>query len=255
MLKLGVNIDHVATLRQARYKDSPALAGGPVAGAIPEPDPVWAAAAVELAGAHGITCHLREDRRHLQERDLRLLKQTCRTRMDLEMAPTPAMVRIALDVQPAICCLVPEKRQEVTTEGGLDIAGGFDNIAAVTKQLQAGGREVSLFIDPDSRQIKASARAKADYVELHTGAFANAPDATATGSELQRLIAAAKQAHQLGLRVNAGHGINYENIHAILRIPHLDELNIGHSIISRGLFIGLGQAVREMLALMAAYAG
>lgn len=254
MLKLGVNIDHVATLRQARYKDSPALEGEP-AGAIPEPDPIWAAAAVELAGAHGITCHLREDRRHLQERDLRLLKQTCRTRIDLEMAPTPEMVCIALDVQPAICCLVPEKRQEVTTEGGLDIVGGYDNIAAVTQQLQAGGREVSLFVDPDGRQLEASARAGANYVELHTGAFANAPDHAAVERELQRLIAGAKQAHQLGLRVNAGHGINYENVHTILCIPHLDELNIGHSIISRALFVGLDRAVREMLALMASYAG
>ncbi|MBM3888743.1 MAG: pyridoxine 5'-phosphate synthase [Verrucomicrobia bacterium] len=245
MLKLGVNIDHVATLREARYK-------GVTGGAVPEPDPVWAAEIVELAGAHGITCHLREDRRHLQERDLRLLRQTCRTRIDLEMAPTPQMVRIALDVKPDVCCLVPEKRQEVTTEGGLDIVGGFKNIALVVKQLQAGGREVSLFIDPDPRQIQASARTRADFVELHTGTFCNATGAAAE-RELERLIRGAKLAHRLGLRVNAGHGINYQNIHRILRIPHLEELNIGHSIISRAIFAGLSQAVREMLTLMADY--
>lgn len=246
MLKLGVNIDHVATLRQARYK-------GEAGGARPEPDPVWAAAVVELAGAHGITVHLREDRRHLQERDLRLLRQTCRTRIDLEMATTPEIIRIALDVKPEICCLVPEKRQEVTTEGGLDIVGGYKTIAAAIEQLRAGGREISLFIDPDKRQLEASAKAGADYVELHTGSFANAATPADAERELQRLIRGAKQAHDLGLRVNAGHGINYENIHDILRVPHLDELNIGHSIISRAIFVGLGQAVREMLALMANY--
>ncbi len=248
MLKLGVNIDHVATLRQARYKGEPT-------GLVPEPDPVWAAAAVELAGAHGITLHLREDRRHMQERDLRLLRQTCRTRMDLEMAATPEIIRIALEVKPEICCLVPEKREEVTTEGGLDVAGHYKTVAAATKRLQAGGRAVSLFVDPDPRQLEASAKTGAEYVELHTGAFANARSHAEAGRELARLIRGAELAHKRGLRVNAGHGITYQNIHDILRIPHLEELNIGHSIISRAVFVGLDQAVREMLALMAGYKG
>lgn len=246
MLKLGVNIDHVATLRQARYKGEPT-------GAVPEPDPVVAASICELAGAHGITLHLREDRRHIQDRDLRLIRQTCRTRIDLEMATTPQIIRIALELKPEICCLVPEKREEISTEGGLDIVGGYKTVAAAVKQLRAGGREISLFVDPDRKQLEASARTGAEFVELHTGAYANAASHDARERELDRLIRGAELAHKLGLRVNAGHGINYENVHDILRIPHLVELNIGHSVISRAVLVGLDRAVREMLALMANY--
>ena len=236
MLKLGVNIDHVATLRQARYK----AAGG---GAIPEPDPVWAAAEVELAGAHGITVHLREDRRHMQDRDVRLLRQTIRTRLNLEMADVPEIAAIAEEIRPDEVCLVPEKRAEITTEGGLNVTG--KSLPRTIERLKKTGIVVSLFIDPDPKQVRAAADVGADFIELHTGAYANG-----RAGEVDRLIAAAELAHKLGLRVNAGHGLNYQNTRGILVVPHLETLNTGHSIISRAVFVGLRQAVREMLALM-----
>jgi pyridoxine 5-phosphate synthase len=239
VLRLGVNIDHVATLRQARYKQ-------PAPGAIPEPDPVWAAVEVELAGAHGITVHLREDRRHIQERDVRLLRQLVRTRLNLEMADVPEIVAFAEEIRPDEVCLVPEKRAEVTTEGGLNITG--KSLPRTIARLKKAGITVSLFIDPDPKQVRAAADVGADFVELHTGAYAHGRP-----GEIRRLIAAAELAHKLGLRVNAGHGLNYQNTPGILVVPHLETLNTGHSIISRAVFVGLRQAVREMLALMAPY--
>jgi len=232
VLKLGVNIDHVATLRQARYK-----AGGG------EPDPVSAAKEVELACAHGITVHLREDRRHIQDRDVRLLRKSIRTRLNLEMANVPEIVAIAEEIHPDEVCLVPEKRAEVTTEGGLNVTG--KSLQRTIARLKKAGIAVSLFVDPNAKQVRASADAGADFIELHTGAYALGK----TG-ELKKLIAAADLAHRLGLRVNAGHGLNYENTPGIRAVPHLETLNTGHSIISRAVFVGLRQAVREMLALM-----
>jgi pyridoxine 5-phosphate synthase len=252
MLKLGVNIDHVATLRQARYRSAQYPVGNPreLSGAIPEPDPVWAAVEAELAGAHGITVHLREDRRHIQDRDVRLLRQTIRTRLNLEMADVPEIIAFAEEVKPDEVCLVPEKRQEVTTEGGLNVAGAAKSLARTIARLKKAGIVVSLFVDPDSRQIRAASDAGADFVELHTGTFANASQPSEETTEIKKLIAAANLAHKLGVRVNAGHGLNYQNTPAILAVPHLETLNTGHSIISRALFVGLRQAVREMLALM-----
>lgn len=246
MLKLGVNIDHVATIREARYR-------GRDSG---EPDPVAAALACEAAGAHGITAHLREDRRHIQDRDVRKLRESIRTRLNLEMANVPEIVEIAVQLRPEIVCLVPERRLEVTTEGGLDVAGQLAALSETRKRLTDAGMEVSLFIAPDPRQIEAAARSGAQFIELHTGAFAEAwRDPGARAVELERLIAGARQAHALGLRVNAGHGLNYENLAALRRVPHLVELNIGHSIISRAVFSGLTAAVRDMLAAMAGYSG
>jgi pyridoxine 5-phosphate synthase len=247
MLKLGVNIDHVATLRQARYR------GGGHQGAIPEPDPVWAAVQVELAGAHGITVHLREDRRHMQDRDIRLLRQTIRTNLNLEMADTPEIVAFAEEVKPDEVCLVPEKREEVTTEGGLNVRGARKSLSKTVPRLQRAGIVVSLFIDADEAQIKASADVGAEFVELHTGRYANARGEKAQAAEIERLAKGAKLAHKLGLRVNAGHGLNYQNTPGILAVPHLEVLNTGHSIVSRAVFVGLYQAVREMLALMEGY--
>jgi pyridoxine 5-phosphate synthase len=233
MLKLGVNIDHVATLRQARYK-------GAEAG---EPDPVSAAREVELAGAHGITVHLREDRRHIQDRDVRLLRQTIRTRLNLEMADVPEIVAVAEEIKPDEVCLVPEKRAEVTTEGGLNVTG--KSLPQTIARLKKAGIVVSLFIDADLKQVRASADAGADFIELHTGAYANGH-----AGEIDRLVAAAELAHRLGLRVNAGHGLNYQSTTGIRVVPHLETLNTGHSIVSRAVFVGLRQAVSEMLALM-----
>ena len=252
MLKLGVNIDHVATLRQARYRSAQYPAGNPreLSGAIPEPDPVWAAIEVELAGAHGITVHLREDRRHIQDRDVRLLRQTIRTRLNLEMADVPEIIAFAEEVKPDEVCLVPEKRQEVTTEGGLNVIGAAKSLARTVVRLKKAGIVVSLFVDPDARQIHAAADAGADFVELHTGTFANVRHELEEAAEIKKLTAAAELAHKLGVRVNAGHGLNYQNTPAILAVPHLETLNTGHSIMSRALFVGLRQAVREMLALM-----
>ena len=244
MLKLGVNIDHVATLREARYRGQPAG----------EPDPVIAAQISEAAGAHGITAHLREDRRHILDRDVRRLREVVKTRLNLEMANVPEIVAFALQLKPDIICLVPERRLEVTTEGGLDVAADEKNLAATCRQMNDAGMEVSLFIGPDERQIAASARVGAQFVELHTGQFAeHFSEDAGRERELQRLIAAARLAHSLGLRVNAGHGLNYQNLPTIRRVPHLVELNIGHAIISRGIFTGLAVAVKEMLQLLEPY--
>ncbi len=236
MARLGVNIDHVATIRQAR--------GGV------EPDPVAAAVIAELAGADGITIHLREDRRHIQDRDLKLLRETVKTRLNLEMAATREMVAIALTVKPDICTLVPEKRQELTTEGGLDVRLNMQNIAEAVERLQEGDLLVSLFIDPDPDQIKASDKVGADYVEIHTGAFAEAKDWKSQEQELIKIENAVKLAAKLGLGVNAGHGLNYTNIKKVAAVGGIAEYNIGHSIISRAVLVGLDRAVREMVDLI-----
>jgi pyridoxine 5-phosphate synthase len=244
MLKLGVNIDHVATLREARYR-------GRGHG---EPDPAEAARICEAAGAHGITAHLREDRRHIQDRDIGRLREVVKTRLNLEMANAPEIIEIALKLKPEIVCIVPERRLEVTTEGGLDVVAAEKALTETRKKMNDAGIEVSLFIAPDERQIEASARTGSQFVELHTGQFAEQfHDAVKGGSELQRLIAGAEQAHALGLQVNAGHGLNYLNLPTLFRVPHLVELNIGHSIVSRAVFAGMEKAVREMLALMQGY--
>ncbi|MBL9189078.1 MAG: pyridoxine 5'-phosphate synthase [Opitutaceae bacterium] len=240
MIFLGVNIDHCATLRQARYRDATAD-GGAV-----EPDPVAFAAAAERAGADGITVHLREDRRHIQERDVWRLRDTVRTRLNLEMACTPEMTALALKLMPAFVCLVPENRREVTTEGGLDVVGNRDRVRDCVAAMNAAGIKASLFIDPDAPQIDASADLGAPFVELHTGAYAHAYFTPRRAGEFERLRAGAKLAHARGLTVNAGHGINYENIAEVRTIPHLYELNIGHSIVSRAVFTGVEEAVREM---------
>jgi pyridoxine 5-phosphate synthase len=241
MLKLGVNIDHVATVREARYR-------GRGHG---EPDPVAAARLCEAAGAHGITAHLREDRRHIQDRDIWKLRETVKTRLNLEMANAPEIIEIALKLKPDIVCIVPERRLEVTTEGGLDVVAAEKSLTETRKKMNDAGIEVSLFIAPDERQIEASARTGAQFIELHTGQFAeHFPKAE---TELQRLVAGAKLAHQLGLKVNAGHGLNYENLPVLFAVPHLVELNIGHSIVSRAVFTGMEAAVREMLAVMRNY--
>lgn len=239
MLKLGVNIDHVATLREARYRG---LAEG-------EPDPVAAALTCEEAGAHGITAHLREDRRHIQDRDVWALRERIRTRLNLEMANAPEIVELALQLKPDIVCLVPERRQEVTTEGGLDVAGNQAALTETCRRMTDAGIEVSLFIAPDPAQIRAAAGTRAGFIELHTGSYAVAfKDGAGRAAELQRLVEGANLAASLGLRVNAGHGLNYVNTPVLLAaVPHLEELNIGHSIISRSIAVGLGPAVREML--------
>lgn len=246
MLKLGVNIDHVATLREARYR-------GRTHG---EPDPVAAARVCEAAGAHGITCHLREDRRHIQDRDVWKLREVVQTRLNLEMADVPEIAAIALKLKPDIVCLVPERRQEVTTEGGLDVVAGEKSLSRLRQRMNDAGIEVSLFIAPDRAQIEASARVGAQFVELHTGSFAEAfGNQKRRKTELGRLIAGAKLAHALGLQVNAGHGLNYVNLAVLHRVPHLVELNIGHSIVSRAVTVGLRVAVREMLRAMKGYRG
>ncbi|HBS41521.1 MAG TPA: pyridoxine 5'-phosphate synthase [Oceanospirillales bacterium] len=233
---LGVNIDHVATLRQAR-------------GTI-YPDPVQAAFVAEQAGADGITIHPREDGRHIQERDVRLLAQTLQSRMNLEMAVTERMLALAEEVKPAACCLVPEKREELTTEGGLDVAGQEDHIHAAVTRLASVGAEVSLFIDPDRTQIDAAVRTGAPVIELHTGAYADAETPAEAQAELERIRDAAAYAAGLGLIVNAGHGLHYHNVEAIAAIPQMNELNIGHAIIARAVFSGLADAVRDMRALL-----
>ena len=246
MLKLGVNIDHVATLREARYRGCPSG----------EPDPVDAARRCEAVGAHGITAHLREDRRHIQDHDVWRLRETIRTRFNLEMANSPPIVDLVLELEPDIVCLVPERRQEITTEGGLDVAGQCGALARTRRRLNEAGIEVSLFIAPDLPQVAAAARVGSQFVEFHTGRFAEHFENQAQRRrEIKRLVAAARRAHQLGLRVNAGHGLNYRNLSALLEVPHLVELNIGHAIISRSVVVGLGRAVREMLALMRPYDG
>ncbi len=236
-IALGVNIDHVATLRQARR----AL----------EPDPVHAALAAEQAGADSITLHLREDRRHIQDRDVRVLRGLLQTHMNLEMAVTEEMLGIAAEVRPADACLVPEKRTELTTEGGLDVAGQAARIAAAATRLAAAGIRVSLFIDPDPAQIEAAARSGAPVVELHTGEYAGAAGA-ARATELERLRGGARLAARLGLRVHAGHGLDYHNVQPVAAIHEIVELNIGHAIIARAVFTGLTEAVGAMKALMQA---
>lgn len=243
-LKLGVNVDHVATLRQARY-------AGREFG---EPDPVTAALLCEDSGAQGITVHLREDRRHIQERDVLKLREAIRTRLNLEMANSIEIRELAIRIRPEIVCIVPERRQEVTTEGGLDAAGQIALLTETRKRMNDSGIEVSLFINPDPKQVEASAVIGAQFIELHTGTFAeefNSPSQRKI--ELDRLVSAAEQAHQLGLQVNAGHGLNYDNLTTLFHVPHLVELNIGHSIVSRAISVGIGAAVKEMLQLMAAY--
>ncbi|MCR6655665.1 MAG: pyridoxine 5'-phosphate synthase [Opitutus sp.] len=246
MILLGVNIDHCATLRQARYRQSDSTCGGAV-----EPDPVLLAQLSERAGADGITVHLREDRRHIQERDVWRLRESIATRLNLEMACTPEMTEFALKLKPDSVCLVPENREEVTTEGGLDVVANRDRVRAVVDAMNAAGIKTSLFIDPEDAQIDLAAELRAPWIELHTGSYANAyfraEDRT---REFQRLRLGAVRAHDLGLTVNAGHGINYVNIAEVRTIPHLHELNIGHSIISRALFTGIEEAVREMKTRM-----
>lgn len=236
MPTLGVNIDHIATIRQARRTV--------------EPDPIAAAVLAELAGADGITAHLREDRRHIQDRDIQLLRQTVRTHLNLEMAATDEMVAIALDVKPDYVTLVPERREEVTTEGGLDVAGQPDRLHQVVTTLQDAGIPVSLFIDADATQIQASAAIGAKFIELHTGPYAEAKDEPSQERELQVLTTGCEQAIALGLRVNAGHGLTYWNVYPVACIRGMEELNIGHTIVSRAALVGMERAVREMKQAM-----
>jgi pyridoxine 5-phosphate synthase len=233
---LGVNIDHVATLRNAR--------------GTAYPDPVFAAALAEQAGAEGITVHLREDRRHITDRDVEILRQTIKTRMNLEMAVTDEMLTIACRIKPQFVCLVPEKRQEVTTEGGLDVASQVVRIRDAVERLSAVGTQVSLFIDADHAQIDAAVKSGAPYIEIHTGRYADAETEAKQQVELVRIAEAAAYAHQCGLKVNAGHGLHYQNVQAIAAIPEMVELNIGHAIIGRAVFSGLPEAVAEMKRLM-----
>ncbi|MCH6258876.1 pyridoxine 5'-phosphate synthase [Puniceicoccaceae bacterium K14] len=243
---LGVNIDHIATLRQARYREMADNCGKMI-----EPDPVFLSLLAEKAGADGITVHPREDQRHVQRGDVVRLRSCIQTRLNMEMAATDDMLNFALEVKPDSICIVPENREEVSTEGGLEVAGNYARIERITKEAQAVGIEVSLFIDPVVEQIEASSRIGAEFVELHTGAYANAYyEASERKVEFHRLIEGAKLAHDNGLVVNAGHGINYVNIHEVKHIPHLNELNIGHSIISRSVVYGIDEAVREMVSLM-----
>ena len=236
MPKLGVNIDHVATIRQARRTN--------------EPDPITAAGIVELAGAHGIVIHLREDRRHIQDRDLRLLREVVQTQLNLEMAAAEEIIQIALEVGPDKVTLVPEKREEITTEGGLDVAGNLEHLTRVVQRFQEQHIPVSMFIEADDAQIQASFDAGAESVELHTGTYAEARREEERQRELARLIRAAEYARGLGLRVHAGHGLTYRNVIPVAQIPGVEELNIGHTIVSRAVLVGLDRAVREMLELI-----
>lgn len=247
-LRLGVNVDHVATLRQARYASMPESKNA-------EPDPVAMAAVCERAGAGGIVAHLRSDRRHIQDRDLERLRENVMTKLNLEMGNTPEIVDTALRIVPDEVCLVPEKREEITTEGGLDVASNREELATTIKRLQSAGIRVSLFVDPALEQIDAAGELGVEMVELHTGKLANAFSEKIQNDELQNLQAAAKCAFELKLQVNAGHGINYVNIALIHQVPHLTELNIGHSIIARALSVGMDKAVKEMLAEMKDYQG
>ena len=233
---LGVNVDHVATLRQTRGTRYP--------------DPVQAAIDAEQAGADGVTVHLREDRRHIQVRDLEVLREVLLTRMNLEMAVTADGLAVAERIRPADCCLVPERREELTTEGGLDVAGNLAAVRDACQRLAAAGVRTSLFIDPDPRQVEASLQAGAPVVEVHTGRFADARDRAEQARELARIGSVAALARTAGLQVNAGHGLNYQNVQAVAAIPEVRELNIGHAIIARALFTGIGEAVREMKRLM-----
>lgn len=236
MARLGVNIDHVATLRQAR--------GGS------DPDPLAAAVLVELAGADGLVVHLREDRRHIQDKDLQLLREVVRTKLDLEIAADDAMAKLALSVKPDLVTLVPEKRQELTTEGGLDVAGQRDRVQTIVAMLHDGGIPVSLFIEPDLTQVKAAHKIAADFVELHTGRYANATRSKEADAEFEAITQAAKLAYKLGMGVNAGHGLNYRNVKRLTHVSEIVEYNIGHSIIARAVLVGLQQAVQEMKRLL-----
>lgn len=235
-LLLGVNIDHIATLRNARGTCYP--------------EPAHLAAIAETAGADGITIHLREDRRHINDRDVAVLAQTLQTRMNLEMAVTDEMVNIAIQTNPTFVCLVPEKREELTTEGGLDVAGSFKKIVAAVDRLNAVGIQVSLFIDPENKQIDAAVKTGAAYIELHTGQYADAHNEDEQARELKRIQHAATYAHNAGIKVNAGHGLNYHNVKPIAAITEIIELNIGHAIVARAVVDGFAQAVTEMKRLM-----
>lgn len=245
MLHLGVNIDHVTTLRQARYRtmlDSPNA----------EPSALQAALEAEAAGAHSITVHLRSDRRHIQDADVWLLRKSIGTKLNLEMGNTPEILAIALEVKPDFVCMVPESREEITTEGGLDVRGHFDALKTTVAALEANGTSVSMFIDPEPDQVRASAEVGASMIELHTGTFANHLGAE-RAAEVARLREAAVLGRSLGLQINAGHGLTTKNLPDLFAVPHLSELNIGHHIVSRAVFIGLRAAVREMLDAMAGY--
>ncbi len=237
MARLGVNVDHVATVRQAR--------GGHI------PDPIMAASLVQIAGADGVVVHLREDRRHIQDRDLLILRETVHTQLNLEMATEESMAKIAVNVKPDLVTLVPERRQELTTEGGLDVLEHRTRVQNMVKFLHDGGIPVSLFIDPDVNQVRAAHRVQADLIELHTGRYANTRREQERLSELDQISQAAKLAVKLGLRVSAGHGLNYQNTQPLTQISEIEEFNIGHSIIAHAIFVGLDQAVREMKALVA----
>ena len=247
-LRLGVNIDHVATLRQARYATMPESKNA-------EPEPIFAASICERAGAGGIVAHLRADRRHIQDRDIERLRQNIMTKLNLEMGNTEEIIDVALRILPDEVCLVPEKREEVTTEGGLDVIGHRKALENTIKRLHAGGIRVSLFIDPTLKQVDTAAEMGVEMVELHTGSLANAFTEKIQKEELELLRAAARAASESHLQVNAGHGINYKNIALIHQIPCLTELNIGHSIVSRAISVGLAAAVKEMLAAMENYPG
>jgi pyridoxine 5-phosphate synthase len=236
MMRLGVNVDHIATIRQARRAK--------------EPDPVVAAMIAEWAGADQITVHLREDRRHIQERDVRLLRQVVKTQLNLEMAATDEMLRLALDIQPDSVTLVPERREEVTTEGGLDVESHRERLTPFIATLKEGGIRVSLFIDPDLTQVKASHRAGANSIEIHTGRYAEAADESKRKEELEKIVDAAKLASRTGLGVHAGHGLDYRNVRRIVEIKEIEELNIGHSIVARACLVGMEEAVRQMLRAM-----
>lgn len=236
MVRLGVNVDHIATLREARKGKLP--------------DPIAAAVLAEMAGAHGIVCHLREDRRHIKDKDLYLLKEIVKTHLNMEMAPTDEMVKIATEVVPDMVTLVPERREEITTEGGLDVLSNFEYLQEAITILRANNIVVSLFIDPDINQIKAAVRVKADYVELHTGNYANAESLHRVADEMERIRSMAVAANKLGLGVSAGHGLNYQNVREIANIPQIEELNIGHAIMARAMLVGMERAVRDMLDLM-----
>jgi pyridoxine 5-phosphate synthase len=247
-LHLGVNIDHIATLRQARYSTMPESKNV-------EPDPISAAAICERGGASGIVAHLRSDRRHIQDRDIDRLRQNVMTKLNLEMGNTPDIVDAALRIVPDEVCLVPEKREEITTEGGLNVVANRRELEITIKRLHSVGIRISLFVDPDLVQVDAAAELGVEMVELHTGKLANAFTEKFEKQEIENLQAAANSAFELKLQVNAGHGINYTNIELIKKVPHLTELNIGHSIVSRAMFVGLEQAVREMIISMEDYAG
>jgi pyridoxine 5-phosphate synthase len=245
MILLGVNIDHCATLRQARYRDAAVDLGNTI-----EPDPVALAMRAEKCGANGITAHLREDRRHMQDADIWRLKKYCMTKLNLEMACTQPMIDLALELKPEAVCVVPEGRNEVTTEGGLDVIAGAEAIKACIDSMKKAGIETSLFIDADIKQIEMAAKLGAPTIELHTGAYALAYGTARRSMEFKRLALGAIRAHELGLKVNAGHGINYVNVDEVITIPHLYELNIGHSIMSRAMFTGIEEAVALMKARM-----